>query len=111
MGGKRRRAIEDLAREVAGAGSSLLLAADSYAMAEHAAEHGLISFSALSAVFAQRVRQQGRTERKTRRQVRQRTPDSTREAVAAGELGEALPAEAGKHEPPNVVIEAEVTKR
>jgi phosphatidate phosphatase APP1 len=39
----RLRAIEDLAMQVVDAGSTLLLAADSMAMAQHAAEHGLIA--------------------------------------------------------------------
>lgn len=52
---ERYRAIETLANEVAKAGSTLLLAADSFAMATHAAEQGFISKGALSEVLAERV--------------------------------------------------------
>ena len=44
----RAEKIEELARELAKEGASLLLAKDSYAMAEHAAELGLISEAALA---------------------------------------------------------------
>jgi phosphatidate phosphatase APP1 len=56
VSGNARRAdeIEGLAREVAAAGASLLLAQDSSAMAEHAAERGLISRAALARVAAER---------------------------------------------------------
>ncbi len=51
---RRIAAIEALARQVAEAGSTLLLAADSVAMAEHAAERGLVAPSAVDAVAAER---------------------------------------------------------
>jgi phosphatidate phosphatase APP1 len=56
VSGNARRAdeIEGLAREVAAAGASLLLAQDSSAMAEHAAERGLISRAALARVAAEK---------------------------------------------------------
>ncbi len=46
----RADAIERLAKEMVEAGSSLVLAADSYAMAAHAADHGLLSGDGLDAV-------------------------------------------------------------
>lgn len=49
--------IETLASEIEEAGSSLVLAADSYAMARHAREHGLISASAMEHVLNERVRE------------------------------------------------------
>jgi len=50
----RRAAIEQLAAEVRAAGSVLILAEDSFAMARHAAETGLISEAALADVLAER---------------------------------------------------------
>ena len=54
----RIQAIEDLAKEVLAAGSMLLLAADSFSIAEHAAEHGLIAPEALVEVLRERDAQQ-----------------------------------------------------
>lgn len=53
----RLREIEALAEQVARAGSSLLLAADSLAMAEHALAHGLIAAEALAEVRGERAEQ------------------------------------------------------
>jgi len=50
----RVRAIEALAAEAAGVGTSLLLAPDSLAMAEHAAAHGMIAPEAVAAIAAER---------------------------------------------------------
>jgi phosphatidate phosphatase APP1 len=54
----RQRAIEALAKEVVEAGSTLLLAADTYAMAEHAAERGYISRGAVAAVLGEKAEEQ-----------------------------------------------------
>ena len=54
----RQKAIETLAREVYEAGSTLVLAADSYAMAKHAAEHGFIGREAVSAVLGEKVEEE-----------------------------------------------------
>ncbi len=51
----RHAAIRALAEEVEAAGSSLILAADSFVMAEHAAEQGLIAAAAKAAVLAERA--------------------------------------------------------
>ncbi len=104
---ERRRAIEALAREVVDAGSSLLLAADSFAMAEHAVEHGLISPAALSEVLKERAEQQGEPDLKATREVERPTPQETHEAVEHGELEEALEEETGEDSPPNVMVEPE----
>ena len=54
--------------EVAGAGSALVLAADSFAMAEHAAARGLIALEALAEVFgSRRSRGAGRHRRRRSR--------------------------------------------
>jgi phosphatidate phosphatase APP1 len=54
---ERFASIESLAKEVAGQGSALFLAADAFAMAEHMAREGLISKNALGEVLAERVQQ------------------------------------------------------
>jgi phosphatidate phosphatase APP1 len=105
---ERVRAIEALAVEVAAAGSALVLAADSLAMAEHAAAQGLIAPGALAEV---------RGERAAAREVVPGTPGPTREvvrstagetvaAVERGRLGEALGSDdgGGGGPPPNVVV-------
>lgn len=51
---QRTGAIEQLTHDVTDQGSSLLLAADSFIMATHAAEHGLIERGALAAVLAEK---------------------------------------------------------
>ncbi|HET8700729.1 MAG TPA: phosphatase domain-containing protein [Nitrococcus sp.] len=51
---RRTRKINALAERVAAAGSTLLLAADTFRMAEHAAAHGLIAPAAVALVAAER---------------------------------------------------------
>jgi phosphatidate phosphatase APP1 len=104
---ERPRAIEALAGEVVEAGSSLLLAADSFAMAEHAAGRGLISPEALSVIVEERVEQQGEPDLKPTREVVRPTLHETREAVEQGALREALEEEPREDSPPNVVVESE----
>lgn len=53
-GAKRPHAIDDLARQIADSGSSMLLAADTEAMAIDAAERGLIATEAHAAVHRER---------------------------------------------------------
>jgi phosphatidate phosphatase APP1 len=102
---ERLHAIEALAQEVVTAGSSLLLAADSFAMAAHAAERGLISPEALGEVLKERVAQQGEPALHPTRTVQRPTPEDTRGAVAQGAVQEALAEETGTDAPPNVVVE------
>jgi phosphatidate phosphatase APP1 len=102
---ERLRAIESLARDVAEVGSSLLLAADSFAMAAHAAERGLISSAALAEVLAERVAQQGAVDLHPTHTVRRPTPEGTRAAVEQGAVQAALTEETGTDAPPNVVVE------
>lgn len=54
----RIREIEALAEEVAEAGAHLVLASDSFAMAEHAAEIGLIDETARDAVLRERIEEE-----------------------------------------------------
>jgi phosphatidate phosphatase APP1 len=98
--------IEALAKAVAQAGSSLLLAADSVAIAEHAAKLGLISPEAISA-----VRTEGSSDGETGTQPKTQhiegsTPDETMGAVSRGELKDLLQT-GPENAPPSVVIEPE----
>lgn len=51
----RKGELEKLASEIQEAGSSLVVAGDSYVMARHAAEHGLICDAALEGVLRERI--------------------------------------------------------
>ena len=99
----RRRAIEDLAVEVVEAGSTLLLASDSMAMARHAAEHGLIAPGALADVAGEKILQD-EPEAGPTREVEAATAHETEEAVRHGALADAL--EQGDAAPANVEVEA-----
>ena len=55
---ERRQAVADLAREVMRNGSMMLLAADSFAMAEHARDHGLITAQAAERVLRERIEEE-----------------------------------------------------
>ncbi|MDX1656585.1 MAG: hypothetical protein R3310_15360, partial [Candidatus Competibacteraceae bacterium] len=103
----RRQAIEELAGEVLEAGSSLVLAADSFVMAEHAVEHGLIAPTALEQVLegCQALEAASRTHKATRH-VRGGRLQGTRQAIARGELEVALEEETDQDRPPNVVVES-----
>lgn len=98
-GASRRRAIEPLAREVVAAGSTLLLAVDTQAMAQHAAEHGFISPEALEA-----APQQAPNLHPTRKLSR---PTRSRIREALKWRGLAGARVAGKRKALNVVIEGE----
>jgi phosphatidate phosphatase APP1 len=103
----RLRAIEALAAEVAAAGSSLVLAADSTAMAEHAAQHDLIAAEALAEVRGEREDQGGTAEPRPVVELARPSPAATRAAVERGRLEEALEQGADTGAPPNVVVEPE----
>jgi phosphatidate phosphatase APP1 len=101
---KRITEIEELAKAVAAAGSSLVLAADSSAIAEHAARLGLIDPAAIAAVESE-----GAAEGGTRAQVRAHHTerphrDDIADRVPQGELRDVLRSGPGG-EPPNVVVE------
>lgn len=103
----RRAAIEKLARRVVAAGSSLVLAADSFIMAEHAAKRDLISPEALLEVLQERTEQQGTADLKPTTEVTRESPAETAGAVEKGELDKAIEAETGTESPPNVVVRPE----
>ena len=102
----RHRAIEALALEVVEAGSSLVLAADSLAIAEHAAAHGLIAPDALAEVAREREVEQGEPDLRPTFEIGRASPGETRRVVT-GELEQALDQESGAEAPVNVVLEAE----
>jgi phosphatidate phosphatase APP1 len=103
----RHRAIEALALEVVEAGSSLLLAADSLAIAEHAATHGLIAPDALGAVARQRKLEEGAPEPAPGVGIGRADPGETRRVLEPGELEQVLDQESGAEAPRSVVVEAE----
>jgi phosphatidate phosphatase APP1 len=119
---ERPAAIRRLAERVVEQGSTLVLADDSFAMACHAAEHGLISERALAAVLAERERDEEesrsvvekaldleREEPAPTVEVEGEDPARTREAVAEGEIERKLRQGDDDAEPdarpPNVVVE------
>jgi phosphatidate phosphatase APP1 len=104
----RRRAIEDLAVQVVEAGSTLLLASDSMAMARHAAEHGLIEPEALADVAGEKLLQD-EPEASPTREVEAPSAHETEEAVRHGALADAL--DQGGESPANVEIEAADARR
>jgi phosphatidate phosphatase APP1 len=104
----RRRAIEDLAVQVIEAGSSLLLASDSLAMARHAAEHGLIAREALADVAGEKILQD-EPETMPTREVEAPSAHETEEAVRHGALADAL--DQGEASPPNVEVGAADARR
>ena len=100
----RIREIEELAKVVAASGSSLVVAADSVAIAEHAATLGLIPVETISEVASERTAQDTARCVAEKRQVKRRTPNETVEAVAEGEL-HGLLSSRQEQSPPNVVVE------
>jgi phosphatidate phosphatase APP1 len=98
--------IEELAMAVAAAGSSLVLAADSVAIAEHAIKLGLVPFDTVSDVARERTAQDETESLTGTRQVKRPTPGETAEAVAEGGLQDLL-SSSQEGPPPNVVVEAQ----
>jgi phosphatidate phosphatase APP1 len=87
---KRIAEIESLATTVAAAGSSLVLASDSVAMAEHAVRLGLAPQETITEVAGERA-DQGETNARTRtRRIEEVSPERTAAAVKDGELQDLL---------------------
>lgn len=106
----RQQAIEALAAEVVQAGSSMLLAADTPAMAEHAVEHGFVAPEAVREVRGERQAQAAATPSQPTDRIVQPSRAATQAAIQQGQLAEAL--ERGDATtPPNVVVEPEKAKR
>lgn len=104
---ERLEAIEALARRVVEAGSGLVLAADSFAMAQHAHEHGWISSEGLSEVLRERREEQAKPSVEPTRRVSEAGRKETEEAVERGQVSEAMEGETGAETAPNVVVQAE----
>lgn len=103
----RLRAIEELALEVVQAGSVLLLAADSMAMARHAAGCGWIAPGALAEVLGEKTAQEPAPDVHPTREVERPGAAETQAAVRRGELAEALETVGRGGAPPNVVVQIE----
>lgn len=97
---ERRRAIENLAAKVVEAGASMLLAADTFAMAEHAADRGFISEDALTEVLEERVRELGEPALQPVQSIESTGPQEAKEALRQGPL-----TDMGEDTPPNVAIQ------
>jgi phosphatidate phosphatase APP1 len=96
--------IEELAKAVARVGSTLLLAADSVAMAEHAVKLGLVPPETISEVKSEKAADAGGTAQPTTRRIERSTKGETVEAVSQGELKDILETGPGTT-PPSVVVE------
>jgi phosphatidate phosphatase APP1 len=106
----RVREIEDLAKAVAGAGSSLVLAADSVVMAEHAVSLGLVPPEAVSEVRNERTASDLTEREPPTYGIQKSTPNRTAEAVAQGDLQD-LVGSGSEPMPPNVIVEAEAREK
>ena len=102
--------IRALAKRVAEAGSSLVLANNSFVMAEHAAERGLISEDGLAKVLAERDAQGDSADMGSVRRVAETGRQATADAVEAGELDRKLSDEQASETPANVVVEPDPKK-
>ncbi len=108
---ERQEAIEKLAVELMAAGSSLLLAADSFAIARHAADLELISPEALADVLSERRAQEGEVDLQPTLAVPGTSPEETREEIEKGGVEEALQEDTQEDAPPNnVLVDPETEK-
>lgn len=101
---ERVQEINALAMAVAAAGSTLLLASDSIAFAEHAVQHGLLRPDSLNEVAAENLADDASQPPHSLRRVHRATPEATARAIARGELQHFLE-EDDEDGPPNVIIE------
>jgi hypothetical protein len=101
---KRIEEIESLAKVVADAGSSLVLAADSVVIAEHAVSLRLVPRETVSEVRDERTASGQNEFEPPTYGIQRSTPARTVEAVAQGELHKLV--EPGSEPvPPNVIVE------
>ena len=101
---KRIKEIEDLAKVVAGAGSSLVLAADSMAMAEHAVSLSLVAPTTLAEVKDEKIAAADTAPSTATYDIQRATPAATAEAVERGALQHLV--ETGSEAvPPSVIVE------
>ncbi len=102
----RVRAIEELAKQVLDSGSMLMLAADSFSMARHAAEHGLIAPAALQQVLSELDAEAVPASPSETREIKRATDVQTRQAIERGELQDVLEQPTNTSAPPNVAVES-----
>lgn len=105
---ERADAIQALAQTLIDEGSSLVLAADSFTMAEHAAENGLIAPDALSRVMAEKKEQEGSTADSDSAIGK---PDGPTETDDPSKIDAILEQEADRDEPPSVAVEPNRRRR
>lgn len=103
---QRIGAINHLAEEVTSQGSALFLASDTFAMARHMADAGLISDTALADVLNERRLQEGRVRLQPTHHVSRPSRGQTRSAVSSGELKRVLTRKDATS-PPNVAVESD----
>ncbi|WP_460452176.1 App1 family protein [Alsobacter sp. SYSU BS001988] len=101
----RVRDMERLAMAVSQAGSTLLLASDSVAMAEQAVKLGLVGEDTPAVVRSNRQEQEPQPPEAPTTRVSGATPQATARAVAEGGLATALDATSPEAPGPNVVVE------
>jgi phosphatidate phosphatase APP1 len=106
----RIKEIENLATAVAAAGSSLVLAADSLAMAEHAVRLGLVPGGTGHEVTGERADQGEAGPASGTEQVTRASPEQTAAAVDEGRLADLLTS-GPEPVPPNVVVAPSSAKR
>jgi phosphatidate phosphatase APP1 len=101
---ERREAIEALAKRVVEAGSGLVLAADSFAMAAHAHQHGWISAEALAEVLRERREQQAEPSVEPTRRISEAGREETEEALEREQMSEAIETGTDAETARNVVV-------
>ena len=101
---ERIREIEDLARAVAGVGSSLVLAADSVVIAEHAVGFGLVAPETVSEVRNERTTTAQSDPQSQTYSIQKSTPEKTAKAVKQGDLKHLI-GTGSEPMPPNVIVE------
>lgn len=107
---ERSEQVDGLAAEVVEQGSTLLLASDSFAMARHAYEHGLISPAGLSAVLEEREREMGQereTDRPGTEAVYGTSRRQTARVIERGDRRRVLRRETGGEPPGDIAVESD----
>ncbi len=103
---KRTDEIRALAEETAAAGSTLLLAADTVAMAQHACENGLITQDALRDVRGEKAEMGEAGKERPTREIRGETGEQTRREIEHGALEKERAKNEKSETPPNIAIES-----
>jgi phosphatidate phosphatase APP1 len=103
---RRNRAIEALAKRVIDSGSSLVLASDSFSMAKHAADHGLINAASMREVLQEHQAEPESTPPAKTIRLGENSESETKDAIDQGELEEALEENVGRESPANVIVES-----